>query len=247
MKYVRFGRILFAGFAVLFCTLLVALSVNKIGRTAAVSIVTGLEPVIMIDPGHGGMDGGAVGVDNIVEKNINLNISLYLRDLFTLNGYKVIMTREEDVSIHDPKVTGIKNQKTSDLKNRLKLMQKYESNCIFLSIHQNKFEQSKYHGAQVFYSANNPLSEQLAKTLQAGITADLQPDNTRVCKESGEELFLLYNAKNPAVLIECGFLSNPEEARQLITTEYQQKMAFSIFKATVAYLNAEKGSSESNI
>ena len=185
-------------------------------------------PVILIDPGHGGMDGGAVGVDGLVEKDLNLQISLILRDLFLANGFEVYMTRETDCSIEDPGLSTIRAKKVSDMKNRRALMESHPDG-IFLSIHQNLFSQSKYSGAQMFFSPNHPASAHLAKTLQSTLREMLNPANTRVEKQAGKELYLLYHAQIPAVLVECGFLSNPEEAALLQDSDYQAKVAFAIF------------------
>ncbi len=185
-------------------------------------------PVILIDPGHGGMDGGAVGVDGLVEKDLNLQISLILRDLFLANGFEVYMTRDTDCSTDDPGLTTIRAKKVSDMKNRRALMERYPDG-VFLSIHQNLFSQSKYSGAQMFFSPNHPASAHLAKTLQSTLRDMLNPSNTRVEKQAGKELYLLYHAQIPAVLVECGFLSNPEEAALLQDSDYQSKVAFAIF------------------
>lgn len=183
---------------------------------------------IILDPGHGGIDGGAVGVDGVVEKDINLVISLKLRDLLTAQGYEVIMTHEEDRSIHDEGVTGVGKQKKSDMYNRLAIIEE-NPDAIVLSIHQNLFEQAKYSGAQMFYGKNNPSSKELAQAIQDSIAALVQPDNTRAIKPGGKDLFLLYRTENPIVLVECGFLSNREEAALLQNEEYQMKLALAIY------------------
>ncbi|MDF2568192.1 MAG: cell wall hydrolase/autolysin, partial [Oscillospiraceae bacterium] len=133
---------------------------------------------IVIDPGHGGMDGGATGVDGSLEKNINLKISLKLRDILRVNGFRVVMTREKDESIHDANEKTIAKQKKSDMRKRLKIMQD-NPNSLTISVHQNKFEQSQYYGAQMFYSSNNPMSKTLAECLQKKFVENLQKDNKR--------------------------------------------------------------------
>lgn len=203
-----------------------------------VSSTGGRMPVIIIDPGHGGMDGGAVGVDSVVEKNINLEIAFILRDLFIINGFEVVMTREEDVSIHDPGVIGIRAQKTSDLHNRLAFTNRF-SDSIFISIHQNKFGDPAQKGAQVFYGPNNPGSELLAEAVQRNVASMIQPENRRRHKESGSNLFIIYRAANPAILVEGGFLSNPQDAKNLTDAKYQAQLAFAIFRSTLEYLGME--------
>lgn len=192
--------------------------------------------VIVLDAGHGGMDGGCSSADGIPEKGINLSILLNLRDMLTVLGYRVEVTRDSDRSIHDQGVEGVGAQKRSDMDNRLKLFNQYD-NALCLSIHQNKFTDSQYSGAQMFYSAANPQSEVLARILQTKFVENLQPDNEREIKLAGDELFLCYYCKNPAVMVECGFLSNPEEAAMLVTEEYQRKIAFTILTAIQQYLN----------
>lgn len=209
--------------------------VLRIHRTRPVMLTAGSRPRIIIDAGHGGMDGGAVGYNNIVEKDINLAIAQDLRDLFIVSGFDVVMTRDSDCSIHDDGIVGVKNQKTSDMRNRLKIIEQ-NGDAIFLSIHQNKFTDPKYSGAQMFYSPNLPQSEELAAIMQRHFREMLQPENTREHKQSGRELFLLYKAQTPAVLVECGFLSNPQEAANLTDQEYQEKVAFVIYSSVMEFL-----------
>jgi N-acetylmuramoyl-L-alanine amidase len=194
-----------------------------------------IRPIVVIDPGHGGADGGAVGVGGVQEKEINLALSHKLRCLFELGGFEVIMTRETDISIHDPGITTLRKQKTSDLHNRLAIAQGHPG-ALFISIHQNKFSVSKYWGAQVFYGPQNPDSRQLAQLIQSSIREGLQTENTREIKQAEKNLFLVYNLENPAVLVECGFLSNPTESARLQEPDYQDALAFCIYKAAVEYL-----------
>ncbi|MDR0918552.1 MAG: N-acetylmuramoyl-L-alanine amidase [Oscillospiraceae bacterium] len=190
--------------------------------------------VIVLDAGHGGMDGGGTTADGVPEKGINLNILLNLRDLLRVAGYQVEVTRDIDTSIHDKGIEGIANQKSSDMDNRLALFNKYD-NAICISIHQNLFTDPKYSGAQMFYSDQVEGSQELAKILQETFVENIQPENTREIKLSGKELFLCYFSENPTVMVECGFLSNPDEAAKLQTEEYQKEIAFSIFSAINEY------------
>jgi N-acetylmuramoyl-L-alanine amidase len=190
--------------------------------------------VVILDAGHGGMDGGCTAYDGTVEKDINLNILLDLRDLLEVSGYTVEVTRDTDKSIHDTGVEGVANQKSSDMDNRLALFNKYD-NAICVSIHQNQFTDSKYSGAQMFYSDTNPNSEKLANITQQKFVEYLQPDNTREIKLCGKELFLCYYCDNPTVMAECGFLSNPEEAEKLKDVEYQKQVAFTLYSAINEY------------
>lgn len=192
--------------------------------------------VVLLDAGHGGMDGGCVSVNGAVEKDINLNILLKVRDMCESMGYKVVVTRDSDKSIHDEDIKGVGNQKKSDMDNRLKLFNKYE-NAIALSIHQNQFTQPSSSGAQMFYSTTNPMNEKLAQTMQTEFVAKLQSENTREIKPVGKELFLCYFTKCPCVMIECGFLSNPQEAALLETDDYQSKVAFTVFSGLNKFIS----------
>ncbi len=193
--------------------------------------------VIVLDAGHGGIDGGCSTADGKTEKGINLNILLSVRDMSKLFGYDVEVTRDRDMSIHDKGVTGIRNQKISDMENRLEIFNKYP-NAVCVSIHQNNFEDPVYHGAQMFYSDVNPASEDLAYIMQQKFVANLQPDNQREIKLCGDELYLCYYCSNPTVMIECGFLSNPEEAAKLTDKEYQKKVAFTVFSGINEFTEA---------
>lgn len=195
------------------------------------------KPVIVIDAGHGGLDSGAVGVTGVLEKNINLSIVLALRDMFEMSGFEVVLTRSEDISIHDPDVTGIRNQKLSDMENRLEIIKSYPDS-IFLCVHQNNFTDPNYFGGQMFYNNNNSDNRTLAQIMQNKF-AGLQPNNDREIKLCGDELYLLKSNTNPSLMIECGFLSNPEEEANLATWEYQQKVAFTIYSGVMEYLDTK--------
>ena len=193
-------------------------------------------PVIILDAGHGGIDGGCSTKDGVPEKGINLSILLTLRDMLRMYGYEVEVTRDTDTSIHDEGIEGIANQKSSDMDNRLALFNKYD-NAVCISIHQNQFTDPKYSGAQMFYSATNKGSKALAQAVQSKFREYIQPNNDREIKQCGKELFLCYFSQNPTIMAECGFLSNPEEAEQLKTKDYQNKVAFSIFAGLCEYLD----------
>ena len=195
------------------------------------------QPIVIIDAGHGGFDGGAVSDDGTVEKDINLSIALYLQEYLSIFNIKTIMIRETDCSVEDNGLNTIRQKKTSDLHNRMKIMQE-TVNAIFVSIHQNKFPDGKYSGTQVFYSPKTKDESQvLAQTIQDYIVNTLQKDNKRQIKECGTSVFLMYNAVKPAVLVECGFLSNYEETQRLKSSEYQKKIAFCIAMGIQNYLS----------
>lgn len=216
----------------------VARSLYQVGAaTPTLSNATTL-PVIVIDPGHGGVDGGAVGVDNIVEKDINLKICMVMKDIFTASGFDVVMTRETDISIHDEGITSVRKQKTSDLHNRLAIAEQYPG-AIFISLHQNKFTSSNANGTQIFYGPKNEQSKVLAQILQDNFKQALQPENSREIKKAEKNLYLMDQAKCISVLVECGFLSNPKEAYQLIDPTYQAQIAFEIYHSVMEYLSVD--------
>ena len=185
-------------------------------------------PVILLDAGHGGEDGGAVGLNGIVEKDINLPITLKLNDFLQALGYETQMTRTTDISIHDATAASLRERKRTDIHNRFHMMEALRDTDLFLNIHQNKFPESGPHGTQVFYSKNHPRSLILANSIQSSVAGLLQPDNARQVKPAGDSIYLLYHAQIPAVLVECGFISNPDDAAKLVRDDYQNRIAFAI-------------------
>lgn len=192
---------------------------------------------VVIDPGHGGADGGAVGIHGEIEKEINLTISKDLRDFLTLAGVETRMTREDDRSIHDEGSDTLREQKKSDIRNRAALMEQVQ-NGIAVSIHQNHFSDSRYGGAQMFYGVKNSQSPLLAQFIQQSFVSRLQPENQRQIKEGPESVYLLQHVSIPVVLVECGFLSNEEEASRLAEEAYQAQTAFAVFCGIVEYLES---------
>lgn len=201
-----------------------------------VSAAANYSPQIILDAGHGGFDGGAVASDGTVEKNINLNIALHLADMLKFGGYDVIMTRLTDTGTEDDLSKPIGVRKVSDLQNRLKLINTHPD-AVFVSIHLNKFTASAANGAQVFYSKNHIGSSVLGQSIQDSFKTLLQKDNERVIKQGTKSTYLLYNAKIPAVIVECGFLSNKKELELLKSEEYQKKLAFIVFCGINDYFN----------
>ncbi len=191
--------------------------------------------VIVLDAGHGGIDGGCVSVNGVAEKGINLSIVQTLRDSLDILGFDVVCTREDDRSIHDSGVEGIAKQKLSDMKNRLDIINRYDD-ALVVSVHQNQFVDPRYSGAQMFYAKENDDSRRLAECMKKQFVALLQPSNERETKPVGKEMYLIHNAKSPALMVECGFLSNPDEAKLLESADYQKKVAFTILTGAQEYL-----------
>ena len=198
-------------------------------QTLTVSAAPGA--TVVIDAGHGGEDGGA-GDNGLQEKDINLDIALRLRDMLTAAGCKVVMTRDSDISLGQGDT--VRERKVDDLKRRTEIINSDSSN-ILVSIHQNKFEQSKYSGTQIFCSKNDPASLQLGESIRRSVTGLLQNDNKRELKTDDGSVYILSHAAVPAVIVECGFLSNEQEAKLLADEEYRSKMAFAIMCGILEY------------
>lgn len=193
------------------------------------------EPVFVLDAGHGGEDAGAIAFDGTLEKNLNLEIATLICGLLELNGNDVKMTRTTDTLLYDyyddlEDYTGQK--KVYDLKNRLKIAQESE-NSIYVGIHMNKFSQAKYSGLQVYYSKNNDDSYGIASKLKSNTRLYLQKDNKREIKGADSSIFILNKIEVPAILIECGFLSNENELNNLKNSDYQAKLALTIFSSLI--------------
>ena len=193
----------------------------------------------MANSAHGGFDGGAVAQDGTVEKDINLNITVAVSEMLTSCGYEVLLTRNNDSGTEADPNASISKRKVSDLNNRLQLINSYED-AIFVSVHLNKFTTSTANGAQVFYSKNHSLSSRLGDTIQKSIVELLQPNNERVIKQATKSTYLLHNAKIPAVIVECGFLSNAAELKKLKDENYQKQMAYAVFCGILNFFDKEK-------
>lgn len=191
---------------------------------------------VIIDAGHGGEDGGASSSAGLVEKNVNLDISTILCDMLKACGVDAVMTRTDDRLLYDRNVDYKGRKKKLDLAARLSVMQN-TPDAIFVSIHMNSYTDPKYSGLQVWYSQNAPASLALADLIQNNNRNMLQNYNTRKTKAATSSIFLLDNATCPAVLVECGFLSNAEEASRFETDEYKQQLSFILFCSIMEFLN----------
>ncbi len=179
---------------------------------------------IVIDAGHGGEDGGAEAADGTLEKHINLAIAKPLGDLLQVMGYTVSYTRTDDSMVNATGAT-LRERKVSDMRNRLAQIEQAD---LAVSIHQNKFPQTQYSGAQVFYATGHPDSKVLATSIRAAVLSLIQPENKRELKKGESSVYLLSHATRPLVLVECGFLSHESERERLKTRGYQREMAFAI-------------------
>lgn len=198
--------------------------------TAPLEAITNEKPTVILDPGHGGIDGGTVSASGILEKDLNLSVTKILGEFLEAEGCRVIYTRTEDVLLD---YGNSSSRKVRDLSARVKLAKDYP-NAVFVSIHMNFLPQTKYSGLQVFYDDKNAANTALALSVQNDVRRYLQPENRREIKEHVGRIFLLDRIESPAVLIECGFLSNPQEAQLLSNQEYQQKLAFILSRSILA-------------
>ncbi len=186
---------------------------------------------VILDPGHGGRDGGAHGEDGTLEKDLNLSVSKKLAELLALADVNVVMTRDRDIELADPSSS---HKKRDDLNARLAMTKQYDR-AVLVSIHMNKFPVEKYSGLQVYYSQNHKGSLVLAETVQKNAVS-LRQENARQVKAAGDNIFLLHHAAIPAVLVECGFLSNPTERELLKNEDYQMGLAMTLASSILDYL-----------
>ena len=202
------------------------LAAHLLPAEAASSFALASEHVYVLDAGHGGEDGGASSEAGDKESDINLAIVLKLDQLMGFCGVRTLLTRSDDRSIHDASAQTIREKKVSDLHNRVDLVESTED-AVLVSIHQNSYTDSRYYGAQVFYGSAAG-SQQWGEAAQEILRLALDPENTRAAKVIPESVYLMSHITCPAILVECGFLSNGEEARRLLTDEYQKKMAVAL-------------------
>ncbi len=233
--------LLFALIAIGLGALIIALGLFMGGHIKSMAdketVVSDSRTTIVIDAGHGGEDGGAVANDGTLEKDLNLKIARALALICELNGNEVRQTRETDTLLYDyyddlDNYTGQK--KVYDLKNRLKIAQEHE-NPLYVGIHMNNFSIPKYSGMQIYYSANNEQGVNIARLICNTNKLYLQKDNNRQIKRANSSIYVLDKALCPAVLIECGFMSNENELELLKSSEHQINLALVIFASVTNF------------
>ena len=198
-----------------------------------------INKTIGIDPGHGGVDPGAVGITGAKEDEINLKVGLKLKKLIEQSGGLVVITRSTKEGLYTDESKTLREMKTEDLKNRKEIIDKGKCD-IFLTIHLNSFKQSQYYGAQTFYKKGCQNSMELANCIQDELRNILDKNNHRVPQER-DDVYLLNEINKPAVLVECGFLSNPAEEKLLISDKYQEKIAWAIYMGIMKYFSSVDG------
>lgn len=198
----------------------------------AIPSFSGSRPyTVVLDAGHGTPDGGAVGVSGTEEKDINLSIVLKIREILENRGVRVILTREDDNAICDDTAATIHEMKVSDMHNRLNIINNSNAD-LFISVHMNSFPSEKSNGLHIFYSRNHPEAQAIAELMQGNISA-ITGAKSHAVKIASDTLFLMKNPKPPAILAECGFISNPREEKLLCDEVYQSKIAFAIANAVI--------------
>lgn len=215
--------ILFSGFLLIAVCINLSCKIdNYLVKTVGINNIQTRKTVI-IDPGHGGIDVGTVGIDGSLEKNINLSISLDLYDFLMVSGINTVLTRDGDYEMYR---AGEQRTK-SDLYNRMDYINSVPDS-ILISIHQNHFENEAEWGTQVWYSPNDDISPTIADKILQSVKKNIQPENKRENKVSDNSYYILYKAQKPSVMVECGFVSNENENKRLQDKEYQRDMAYSI-------------------
>lgn len=209
-------------------------SLSEISRqSSTVSAIPSSNHIIILDPGHGGADGGASGADGTVEKNLNLDIALKVQKLLQQSGCTVFLTRSDDKSLSTIEDEINRMRKVADLNNRRKMTEELQVDA-FVSIHMNTFQDSQYFGSQVFYSSSPADSKYLADFIQEEIRL-IDPQNERVTKNGSGSIFVLNDVSIPSVVVECGFLSNEMDLERLKSEDYQNKLAGAIYNGIVKF------------
>ena len=206
---------------------------DNLNKTVATMSVPVTNRTIIVDAGHGGEDGGAVSSNGVSEAQINLSIALKLQNLLEQSGATVVLTRSDENAIYDIDKKTLRQKKNSDLKNRVKIGNSSSAD-IFVSIHLNKIDQSQYYGWQTFYKNGNEQGKKLATYIQNNLNEAIQKENKRTPLKISD-VYIIKNVEIPTTIVECGFLSNPEEEKQLQTDEYQNRLAWGIYNGIMDY------------
>ena len=192
------------------------------------------KPCVVVDAGHGGADPGKVGINGSLEKDINLEIAKKLQQFLELEDVEVILTRDSDAGLYDENAS---NKKVQDMKRRVEIIEQ-TAPVVTVSIHQNSYHEEYVHGAQTFYYQNSEQSKILAEKIQQLLILELDENNTRTAK-GNDSYYLLKKTSSPIVIVECGFLSNSEEAQKLDSDYYQEKLAWAIHLGILQYINSQ--------
>ena len=208
------------------------INIEKTTETVATPVSN---KIVIIDAGHGSPDEGAESSNGTTEAEINLKIALNLQNLLQQSGCTVLLTRSDENAIYDAESDTIREKKVSDIHNRVKLGNESSAD-IFVSIHLNKIAETQYDGWQTFYKKNSEDSKKLATTIQNSLNEAIQKENNRMPAQLNT-IYLMKHVEIPITIVECGFLSNPQEEALLVTEEYQEKLAWGIYNGIADYFN----------
>jgi N-acetylmuramoyl-L-alanine amidase len=222
---------------VLSLALLAAFALHGLRETVTVSAEETTSQLIILDAGHGGTDGGAAGVDGTRECDVNLQITLKIDAVLGLLGEETLLVRDMDTDLADSSANSIAQKKVSDIRNRVQLANSHPDGLL-VSIHCNTYPEQKYHGAQVFYGKVG-ASKILATTLQDTLAAQVDPSNNRTAKQIASNVYLMNHIEVPGILVECGFLTNPDELQNLKSDAYQKRLAVAIAATVTNYLSED--------
>lgn len=224
-------------FSIILCCCFLAVLFTYAGRTPVEFVPAMAVPVsnkvVIIDAGHGTPDEGAENNDGLTEAKLNLAIALKLQKLLESSGSTVILTRSNDNAIYELNSTTISQKKVSDIKNRVKIGNNSSADA-FISIHLNKIPQGQYWGWQTFYKDGNEKSKKLATCIQSNLNETISTDNNRV-PHPINNVYIIKHVEIPTTIVECGFLSNEEESKKLVTDSYQDKLAWGIYNGIMNY------------
>ena len=222
---------------VLSLALLMVFAINGLRQTSTVSTVEEKKHLIILDAGHGGTDGGASGADGTKESDLNLAITMKTDAVLGLLGENTLLVRNMDTDLSDDTAKSISQKKVSDIRNRVSLVNA-QPEGLLVSIHCNTYSETKYHGAQVFYNSVGD-SKVLAQTIQENIRLHLDSSNLRESKKISPDVYLMRHIEVPGVLVECGFLTNPEELQSLKSEAYQKRLAVTIAVTILNHLSED--------
>lgn len=237
-NYPLFSFFIFSIAFILFSSMLVTFFSEIAPKKSTYTFSKASPPLVIIDAGHGGEDCGAIGKNGCFEKDINLSMSKKLSSILSGIGIKNILTRNSDILLYDKNSDYIGQKKHLDMQERLKIVNSYQ-NVIFVSVHQNAFPEEKYSGFQIYFSPNSQSSQIIAQKLEEAVRLQIQPSNKRKAKSSAGNIYLLDRLECPAVLLECGFLSNPNECELLCSEEYQNRMCAVIASCLENFIAAQ--------
>ena len=240
-KYIHWktNRFRWIGMGIVFILLLGVIGLSMASVRANIKTIASplTGEVIVIDPGHGGVDGGAVSKDGLIEKEITLKISMFLRDFLQESGAYVVMTRETDTDLAQSQTNKLSKRKAEDLMKRVHLIKEKKASAV-ISIHLNAFPQSRYAGAQTFYHPARDQNKRLASFIQYALIHQLE--NTNRIPKPKEDVYLLKESPVPTALVEVGFLSNPQETKLLRNEDYQRKIAASIYQGIIGFYSNQQ-------